>query len=166
MKNHIFVDDQISWQQKSSNSIFHKLCAFKDMPDVMMFYLQSELYGDPLDRKYQTIDFATEVHGTGSWQRCKTCGISNLLTSSMGLVYLPTWMVDFYGIWVGKFWIVPWMLWKCNGWKHKFTEISSNQLRVNGRFMVSLSTEQGCKYFLRRSIYSMFNVLFFQGHAT
>ena len=31
---------------------------------------------------------------------------------SMGLVYLPTWMVDFYGFHVGKYTIVPWILWE------------------------------------------------------
>ena len=29
---------------------------------------------------------------------------------SMGLVHFPTWMVDFHGINVGKYRIVPWML--------------------------------------------------------
>ena len=34
-----------------------------------------------------------------------------LPTSSMGLVYLPTFMVDFYGKCIGKYGIVPWMVW-------------------------------------------------------
>ena len=32
----------------------------------------------------------------------------------MGLIYLPTWMADFYGIHVGKYTIVPWILWALN----------------------------------------------------
>ena len=40
--------------------------------------------------------------------RCSAFSLP-LPIGSMGLVYLPTWMVDFYGFHVGKYTIVPWI---------------------------------------------------------
>ena len=43
----------------------------------------------------------------------------------MGLVYSPTWMVDFYGKWLGKYTIAPWILWASMGYKVKSMGVSS-----------------------------------------
>ena len=99
MTKHISVD-------RRSNFMATKVIKFdcsrtmciKDTPDVIMFpFTKVNYMGIPKpDRRYQTIEFCKpEVHGTGSWQRCKTCGISNLIPS-MGLAYY-NYMLIFMG---------------------------------------------------------------------